>query len=79
MTRTRSEHLTRRIPRSGDASTHNLCVSAPPVERTIYPASVRTARRPGFTGRIALFGASFRESDFRRERAYQARLRTPRL
>lgn len=30
-------------------------MSAPPVERTICPALVRTVQRPGFTGRIALY------------------------
>ena len=51
----RSEHLTRRVPSAGDAWTHSLCVSAPPVERTICSALGRTVRRPSFTGRIALF------------------------
>ena len=55
MTRTRSERLTRRLPRAGDAWTHSVYVGAPPVERTICPALVQTVRRPGFTGRIALF------------------------
>ena len=54
-TRARSGHRTRRIPRAGDAWTHSLGVSAPPVERTICPALVRTVRRPSFTGPIALF------------------------
>ena len=55
MTRTQSAHLTGRIPRAEDTWTHSLCLSAPPVERTICPALVRTVPRPSFTGRIALY------------------------